>query len=51
MANLKKEYVDIRDNRHTVEHLITSDEDKIDKEQLTQELFYILTKTDRRIHE
>lgn len=49
MANLKKEYTDIRDMRHKVEHLMVSSEDKNNKEQIIQELFQVLTKTDRRI--
>lgn len=47
MAELKKEYIDIRDRRHKVEHLMASPEDKNHKEQIIQELFYLLTKTDR----
>lgn len=48
MAELKKEYIDIRDRRHKVEHLIISDEDKNNQEWIMQELFYVLTKKGRR---
>lgn len=48
MAELKKEYVDIRDRRHKVEHLINSNEDKNNQERILQELFYVLTKKGRR---
>lgn len=47
MAELKKEYIDIKDRRHKVEHFMASPEDKNNKEQIIQELFYVLTKTDR----
>lgn len=48
MAELKKEYADIRDRRHKVEHFIISNEDKNNQERVMQELFYVLTKKDRR---
>lgn len=49
MADLKKEYTDIRKIQHKVEHITVSSEDKYNKEQIIQELFHVLTKTDRRI--
>lgn len=49
MAELKKEYTDIRNMRHKVEHLVAASENKNDKEQIIQELYHVLTKTDRRI--
>lgn len=48
MAKLKKEYTDIRDMRHKVEHLMVPSEEN-NREQIIQELFNVLTKTDRRI--
>ncbi len=47
MADLKKEYVDIRGIQHKVEHLMVSPEDKNDREQIVQELFLVLAKADR----
>lgn len=47
MTKLKKEYVDVRGMRHKVEHTMVSNEDKNSREQIIQELFYVLTNTDR----
>ena len=49
MANLKKEYTDIRDRTHSVEHIVVSTKDKADQERLMEELLYALTKTGRDI--
>lgn len=43
MANLTKEYTDIKDIKHNVEHLILSPDAKDSKEQLIEELFHVLT--------
>ena len=49
MAELKSEYTDIRNIRHKVEHLLASAEDKKSREQTIQELFRVLTKSDKCI--
>lgn len=48
MAELKKEYTDIRGRKHKVEHVLASSEDKKSKEQIIQELFHVLAGTNRR---
>lgn len=45
MANLKKEYTDIRNQTHTVEHIVMPVEDITAREQIIEELFCILAKT------
>ena len=49
MANLKKEYTDIRNRTHSVEHIVVSTEDKADQERLMEELLYALTRTGKEI--
>lgn len=44
MAVLAKEYVDTKDVKHKVEHLVLSADDKNSREQLLEELFRVLTK-------
>lgn len=43
MANLTREYTDIKDIKHNVEHLILSPDKKNGKEQIIEELFHALT--------
>ncbi|MDE7477195.1 MAG: hypothetical protein K2M91_04465 [Lachnospiraceae bacterium] len=47
MADLKKEYTDINDIKHTVEHSILSTDSENNKEQIIEELFLALTKPDK----
>ena len=47
MADLKKEYTDIKNIRHQVEHFKASSDHN--KEQIIQELFHVLTKTNKRV--
>ena len=49
MANLKTEYVDVKDKKHQIEHLIVSDEEKNNKKQVVEELFHALTRPSKRI--
>jgi len=44
MANLIKEYIDIKEIKHNVEHIILSSATKNSKEQITEELFRALTR-------
>ena len=44
MANLTKEYIDIKDNRHKVEHRTLSADDRKSTEQIMEELLKVLTK-------
>ena len=44
MATLTKEYTDIKDIRHNVEHLVMPDDDKRHRDQLLDELFHALIK-------
>ncbi len=44
MANLTKEYIDIKDVRHKVKHQILSTDDGKSTEQIVEELFKVLTK-------
>ncbi len=44
MATLTKEYTDIKDIRHNVEHLVMPDDDKRHRDQLLDELFHVLIK-------
>ena len=48
MANLKKEYTDIRNRTHSVEHVVISTEDRADQEQIIEELLQILTRAGKR---
>lgn len=49
MANLKQEYIDMKDVKHRVEHLTVSEQENTDREQIVQELFVALTKPGRKI--
>lgn len=49
MANLKSEYLDIKDIKHKVEHLIMSSDDKNSKERIIEELFSALARSSRHI--
>lgn len=49
MANLKEEYTDIKNIKHHVEHIILSTNDKNSKEQMIEELYYILTRQNKHI--
>ena len=49
MANLKEEYTDIKNIKHHVEHIILSTNDKNRKEQMIEELYYTLTKSNKHI--
>ena len=44
MATLTKEYTDIKDIRHNVEHLVVPANDKRHRDQLLDELFHALIK-------
>lgn len=47
MANLKTEYIDIRNMKHKVEHLISA-VDKSSKDRIVEELFNALARQSRR---
>ena len=49
MANLKKEYTDIKAITHRVDHITASDKDKAGKEQVVEALFHALTRPGKRI--
>lgn len=49
MANLKNEYIDIKDIKHKVEHLIIPTKTKNSKERVIEELFTALTRTSRHM--
>lgn len=49
MANLKDEYMDIKDRKHRVEHVTVHEEDPANRERLKEELFLALTRTEKRI--
>ena len=44
MANLTKEYIDIKNIKHNVEHSILSTDKKNNREQIIEELFQALTR-------
>jgi len=48
MAKLREEYVDIRDVKHKVAHVVIPDEDD-NRARITQELIDALTKPNKRI--
>ena len=48
MANLTKEYTDIKDIKHNVEHSVLSADKENNKEQIIEELFHALTKPRKR---
>lgn len=49
MANLKQEYIDIKDVKHRVEHLTIPEQENSDREQLVQELLILLTKSSEKL--
>lgn len=49
MADLKREYTDIKNIKHNVEHIIISTNDENSKEQIVEQLFYTLTKSNTGI--
>ena len=49
MANLKTEYIDARDVKHDVEHLTVAEDGNPNREQLLEELYTALAKSDKRI--
>ena len=49
MTNLKTEYIDIKDVKHKVEHVVVSDEDDKSRERIAEEVFHALTKPGKRI--
>lgn len=49
MDNLKKEYTDVKNKKHRVEHISASAEDKSNKEQIVEELIKALTRPGKRI--
>lgn len=49
MAILTKEYTDIRQNTHKVEHITLTDDTRNSKEQIVEELFRILTRQNRHV--
>ena len=48
MADLKRGYTDIKNVKHNVEHIVLS-HDKNNKEQMIEEIFYVLAKTNKHI--
>ena len=49
MANLKQEYIDMKDVKHHVEHLTVPEQESTDREQIVQELYAALTKPGRKM--
>ncbi len=49
MANLKQEYIDIKDVKHHVEHLTIPEQENSDREQLVRELIILLTKSTKKL--
>lgn len=49
MENLKREYVDLKNVKHRVEHFTLPQQENADREQLVQELFVALAKPGRKI--
>lgn len=48
MDNLRTEYTDIRDVKHSVEHCTVPADDKNSKERIMEELLIALTRKGRR---
>ena len=48
MADLKREYTDIKNIKHNVEHIVLSN-DKNNREQIVEEIFCILARPDKYI--
>lgn len=50
MADLKCEYIDVRNVKHRVEHLVvTSADDKANRERIVEEVLQVLTRPGKRI--
>jgi len=49
MADLKKEYTDLKDVTHYVEHLTLPAPDNSNRERIIEELLHALTKPDRKV--
>jgi len=49
MLKLKTEYTDVKDKKHKVEHLVVSDENKKERDQVVEELLLALTRPVKRI--
>lgn len=49
MADLTKEYTDIKDIKHNVEHLVVTSEDNNSKERIITELLNALTRPGRHV--
>jgi len=50
MDNLKKEYTDIKEIKHNVEHIIiVSDKENNSRERIIEDLFHALTRPSKRI--
>lgn len=49
MANLRTEYTDTKDVKHSVEHLTVTEGDKKAREQILEELLIALTRKDKRL--
>lgn len=48
MADLRKEYTDLRGRTHKVEHFLVPAEDQAVRDQIVEELLHALTGVDRR---
>ena len=51
MQNLKKEYIDVKNITHKVEHVMVSNKDNNDNnmERIIEELFHALTRPGKRV--
>jgi len=49
MEKLKKEYTDIRNVKHKVEHMTVSDQEGGSRERIAQELLQALTRPGKRV--
>ena len=49
MADLKKEYTDIKEIKHKVEHITIHTKEDNSREQIVEELFHALTRPGKRI--
>lgn len=49
MTNLMKEYTDIKNVKHKVEHLVLPADDTDSKEQILKELFHALTRSHKHM--
>lgn len=48
MIKLASEYVDIKNNKHNVEHIIMPENDNISKERILEEIMSALTKKSKK---